>query len=240
MLSSAFGSFLLRYDDAVNPLIGMAAEYGYYYSGVITLGLAGIQADVTEGRFDFRAQFTNSSPANRRSVFDSDQYGNWAGGVGYTIWQGFRVGASGYRGPYLSRAYAYYFPGEATPKDLPATAWGFDASWGHGPWNAYGEWQRFEDDYRVIPTYRYSAAYGEMRRVLNARWYLATRLGYLHPEGHPGHQIYKTAVGFRPDAHQLVKAGYEILQGSAIHGTLSNVFAIQVVTTFRVISLGWD
>jgi hypothetical protein len=240
MLSSAFGSFLLRYDDAVNPLIDMPAAYGYYDSGVTTLGLAGIQADVTEGRFDFRGQFANSSPANRRSVFESDQYGNWAGGVGYTIRQGFRVGASAYRGPYLSRDYSDFFPGEAEPKDFPATAWGFDASWGRGPWNAYGEWQKFEDNYRVIPTYRYSAAYGEVRRVLNARWYLATRLGYLHPEEHPGHQIYETAVGFRPDAHQLIKAGYEILQGSTIRGTLSNVFAIQVVTTFRVISLGWD
>src|ERR1700733_11958970 len=35
MLSSAFGSFLLRYDDAVNPLIDKPLSYGYY-SGVTT------------------------------------------------------------------------------------------------------------------------------------------------------------------------------------------------------------
>ncbi len=40
-LSSAFGSFSLRYDDAVNPLIDLPAGYGYYYdSQVTTLGLA--------------------------------------------------------------------------------------------------------------------------------------------------------------------------------------------------------
>src|ERR1700691_1454938 len=35
-LSSAFGSFLLRYDDAVNPLVDMPASYGYYFKGVTT------------------------------------------------------------------------------------------------------------------------------------------------------------------------------------------------------------
>src|ERR1700689_5154492 len=33
-LSSAFGAFLLRYDDADNPLLNMPMEYGYYYAGV--------------------------------------------------------------------------------------------------------------------------------------------------------------------------------------------------------------
>src|SRR5579884_1940991 len=40
-LSSAFGSFLLRYDDAVNPLIDIPLSYGYYYAGVTTKGLPG-------------------------------------------------------------------------------------------------------------------------------------------------------------------------------------------------------
>jgi len=91
VLSSAFGSFLLRYDDAVNPLIDIPLSYGYY-SGVTLLGLPGAQVDATYGKMDFRAQFVNSSPLNPRSVFDHDQYGNWAGGAGYTILQGFRVG----------------------------------------------------------------------------------------------------------------------------------------------------
>ena len=43
-LSSAFGSFLLRYDDADNPLIGMPQAYGYYYKPVSTLGLTGVES----------------------------------------------------------------------------------------------------------------------------------------------------------------------------------------------------
>jgi hypothetical protein len=104
-LPSAFGSFLLRYDDSVNPLIDLPMAYGYYYKPVSNQGLTGAQVDATLGKLDARAQFVNSSPANPRSIFDRDQYGNWAGGAGYTIRQGFRVGISAYRGPYLDRNY---------------------------------------------------------------------------------------------------------------------------------------
>src|SRR5438309_2951729 len=99
-LPTAFGSFLLRYDDASNPLVNQPMQYGYYYAAVSSAGLAGAQVDVTRGKWDGRAQFANSSPANPRSVFAHDQYGNWAGGGGYSIRQGLRVGGSFYRGPY--------------------------------------------------------------------------------------------------------------------------------------------
>jgi hypothetical protein len=235
-LSSAFGSFLLRYDDAANPLIDMPISYGYYYKGVSTLSLAGAQVDATLSKFDMRAQFVNSSPANRRGIFDSDQYRNWAGGLGYTIRQGFRIGASAYRGPYLDRHYRFYFPGEAKPRDLPASAFGVDVQWGQGPWNVYGEWQRFQFDYRAIPTFKEHTGYAEVRRVLNPRWYVATRLGYLRAGAFPGREIYEVVAGFRPNQFQLVKAGYEIQQGPSIRGTLDNVVTLQLVTTFRPFS----
>lgn len=231
-LSSAFGSFLLRYDDAVNPLIDVPLTYGYYYEGVSTLSLAGAEADVTLGKLDARAQFTTSSPVNPRSIFDRDQYGNWAGGAGYTIKQGFRVGASMYRGPYLDRQFPYYFPGELPPNQLPATAVGVDASFGQGPWNLYGEWQRFQMDYHVIPTFIQQAGYVEARRTLRPRWYLAARAGYLRPSEGAPHQVYEIAAGYRPSRFELVKAGYQIEQGPAIRGTLANTLAVQFVTTF--------
>ncbi len=237
MLSSAFGSFLLRYDDFVNPLLASPQTYGYYYAPVTTLGLAGVEADATAGRFDLRAQFVNSSPANRRSIFDSDQYGNWAGGAGYTIRQGFRVGASAYRGPYLDRKSPFYFPGEAPPRELPATAIGIDAEWGGGPWNVRGEQQWFKMTYHVIPTFTEHAGYIEARRALTPRWYAAVRVGYLRANELTGYQTYETAVGFRPNAIQLIKAGYTIQQGAAIPGTLHNIFAVQLVTSFRPLSI---
>lgn len=226
MLSSAFGSFLLRYDDAVNPLIDKPLSYGYY-GGINPLGLAGAQVDATYDKVDLRAQFVNSSPLNRRSIFDHDQYGNWAGGAGYTIKQGFRVGASILRGPYLDRQFAYYFWGEVPPRTLPATGVGVDVSWGRGPWNAYGEWQRFQMDYHVIPTFRQQFVYGELRRVLTPRWYLATRWTQMSRSVGPVHRVFEAAAGYRVTASQLIKLEYET----------DNTLALQYVVTFRPIAV---
>jgi hypothetical protein len=235
-LSSAFGSFLLRYDDAVNPLMDVPMSYGYYESGVSTNSLAGVGLDATVGKLDLRGQLTNSSPANPRSLLDTDQYLNWTAGAGYTIRQGFRVGLSAYRGPYLDRQDPFYFPGEAAPKSLPATAIGVDAQWGHGHWNINGEWQRFQMNYTVIPTFVESTGYGEVRFALHPRWYIATRLGYVCPGAYPRWQWYEAAVGYRPGRHELVKVGYEVRQGPNINGTQQNTLAVQFVTTLGPLS----
>jgi hypothetical protein len=231
-LSSTFGSFLLRYDDAGNALIDMPLSYGYYQKGVSNLGLLGAEVDATAGKLDARLQFTNSSPANPRSIFDHDQYGDWAGGIGYTIVQGFRVGVSAYRGPYLDRHSQFYFPGEAPPHDLPGIALGLDIQWGRGPWNVYGELQKFHNNYRLIRTFKEDTGYGELRRVLAPRWYVATRIGYIRANVFPWTNSIETVVGFRPNRYQLIKLGYEIHHGPTIRGTLDNTLALQLVTTF--------
>jgi hypothetical protein len=236
-LSSAFGAFLLRYDDADNPLLNMPVGYGYY-APVTALGLAGAQADVTMGKWDGRAQFVNSSPANPRNIFDKGQFGNWAGGVGYTIRQGLRVGISTYRGPYLDWHYPYFFPGESDPKDLPATALGADAEWAHGHWNLYGEWEHFELNYHAIPTLRENVAYFEAKRVLHPRWYVAARTGYLHTSYQSGGETWEASVGFRPDSWQLIKVGYTLQQESR-SGDLDKMFGVQVVTMLHPFSQAW-
>jgi hypothetical protein len=240
MLSSAFGSFLLRYDAAVNPLASMPLTYGYYGKGVTNLGLMGAQVDATLGRLDVRAQFANSSPANRRSIFDRDQYGNWAGGAGFTIRQGFRVGVSAFRGPYLHRQFQFYFPGEAKPKDLPGSGYGIDVQWARGHWNLQAELQRFQNTYVAIPTFNQHGGYVEARRVLNPRWFAATRIGYLRASAFPGRESYELGGGFRMNRFQLLKFGYQIQHGPAIRGTLENAAVVQWVTSFHPISLGRD
>ena len=238
-LSTAFGSFLLRYDDADNPLVDMPLAYGYYYKPISTFGLAGAQVDATLGKLDMRAQFVNSSPANRRSVFDHDQYGNWAGGAGYTIKQGLRVGVSAYRGPYLHRQYAYFFPGEANPRDLPGSGYGIDAQWGHGPWNLYGEVQRFQMGYRIIPTFDQKIGYMEARRVLHPRVYAAGRYGYLR-NLYNHLEVYEMAAGLRPNRYQLIKLGYQIQHNSLYPKPAEKTFTVQLVTSFHAISIARD
>jgi hypothetical protein len=235
-LSSAFGSYLLRYDDSVNPLVGMPQAYGYYYKAVTNRGLMGAQVDLTLDKLDLRAQFVNSSPMNRRSIFDSDQYGTWTGGVGYTIRQGFRVGASAYRGPYLHRQHRFFFPGEVAPNTLSASAYGVDVQFGHGPWMINGEWQRFLSPYKAIPDFIQKTGYIEVRRVLHPRWYVASRIGYLRANAYPGDDSYEFVAAYRPNRFQLLKVDYLALRNSRT-ADVSNTFAVQLVTSLEPISL---
>jgi hypothetical protein len=231
-MTSTFGSFLLRYDDLSNPVAGMPVQYGYY-GAVSAQGLAAAEIDATRGRFDGRVQFANSSPANPRSIFAHDQYGNWAGGGGYTIHQGLRVGASAYRGPYLDRHFKYFFPGEANPKTLPAHAFGFDVEWARGHWNAHGEWQQFVMPYTIIPTFREQAGYGEFKRALGPRWYTATRLGYSSANASGNSERFEAAAGFHPGRNELLKVDYEYDHFSLGTHKANNTLAIQFVTTLH-------
>ena len=232
-MSTAFGSFMLRYDDADNPLTDIPIEYGYYYSPVSVLGVAGAQLDATTGKFDARAQFANSSPANPRSVFSHDQYGNWAAGAGYTVRQGFRIGVSAYRGPYLDRKSLFFGPGEANPNKLPATAGGMEINWAHGHTSTQGELQRFVMAYDAAPTFRETAGYGEVKQVLSPRWYIAERDGFsIANEGGNGLAV-ETAIGFRPNRFQLIKADYEFRHYSNPASPNDNIFALQLVTTIH-------
>ena len=238
-MSTAFGSFMLRYDDTDNALIDIPIQYGYYYAPVSVLGVAGAQIDATKGKWDARAQFANSSPANPRSIFASDQYGNWTGGGGYTIRQGFRVGASGYRGPYLDRNYPYFFPGEANPSTLPASGVGIDVNWAHAHSSVLGELQRFVMPYKAIPTFHETAGYGEFRQVLSPRWYAAVRGGFSTANAGGNTQVLETAAGFRPGRFQLIKAGYQYEHYSLGNQRNNNTFAVQFITTIHK-SIGRD
>jgi hypothetical protein len=232
-MSTAFGSFMLRYDDADNPLVDLPISYGYYYAPVSITGVAGAQIDATFRKWDGRVQFANSSPANPRSIFAHDQYGNWTAGAGYTIRQGLRVGVSGYRGPYLDRNYPYYFPGEAKPSELNAYATGIDVNWAHRHTSVLGELQQFEMPYKAIPTFRESAGYGEIKQVLSPRWFVAARYGETRSNAAGNDRRIETAAGFRLFRSELIKAGYEATHYSLGTEHYENTFAIQFITTLH-------
>ena len=238
-MSSAFGSFLLRYDDFRNPLIDMPVSYGYY-QGVTTLGLMGAEVDAAIHRFDLRAQFSNSSPANPRSVFSIGQYGDWTGGAGYTIAQGVRIGISAYRGPYLERESKYYRPGEAPPRTLPGTGYSIELEAARGPWNFYSEIQRFQYAYHIMPTFTENVWYAELRRTLSPRWYAAFRVNNLSGDRGIWQTVYETAIGFRPNRFQLLKIGYERQNSPTKTGTLGNVYSLQLVTRLSPVAIAHD
>jgi hypothetical protein len=232
-LSTAFGAFMLHYDDADNPLVDLPIGYGYYDSPVSVLGMAGAQIDTTGSRWDGRVQFANSSPASPLSVFARGQYGNWAGGAGFTIRQGFRVGVSGYRGPYLDHEYPNFSPGEANPNTLTAHALGVDTNWAHGHTSAQIELDRFLLPSTLIPRFRESTGYGELKQVLSPRWFAAFRYGFTTTTASSRTQTVETGAGFRPDRFQLIKIAYEVKHYSTSTDPDDKTLAIQFVTTLH-------
>ena len=211
-LPTAFGAFPLRYDDMVNPLVDLPVPYGYYGAPVSITAVAGAQVDATKGRWDGRVQFANSSPANPRSIFATNQYGNWVGGAGYTIRQGFRVGASAYHGPYLDNG----DPGAwRSPSHWPAQGYGVDASWAHSHTSVIGELQRFVEPYSYGETERQWAGYAELKQVLAPRWFIAGRYGEADVNLSGAIRVTEAGVGFRPNRLQLIKVSYQARYGSA-------------------------
>lgn len=264
-LSSAFGSFPLRYDDAANALLDQPLPYTYigtaphgngksYGLAPITLyGLPGAETDLSWRRLDVRFQLTNSSPYNPRSLLASGQHPQWTAGGGYTIRQGFRAGISAYRGPWLDNSLASAFPQGLNASDFPANGLGVDVQWARGYWSGSGEWDRFAFGYpyfTVAPTL--SFGYVELKRIINPRWYAALRTGYQadnHPVYRnmrssatfvPNRQTYEFSVGFRPNRFMLLKAGYEWLNLQGEPRGQDNIFGVQFITSINSLSKAFE
>ena len=285
-LSSAFGAFPSRYDDADNPLLdqplGYITEiplradqipcgttdlrsqyYGYVWNAcggapgggaglvpVTVYSLPGIEMDLSAARFDARLQVTAGSPASPQSLSAAGTYAQWTAGAGYTIRQGFRVGVSGFRGPYLDHSLTPLLPTGTTVRSFPASGFGADAQWARGRWSINGEFQRFWFDspnFAVSPSM--TSGYFETKRVLTPRLYLAMRAGWLASgsvldksgvsanQFSPTLQSYEFGAGSWLGRNELIKASYEILHAEGSSGTRDNVLGFQFVV--RVNSLAW-
>ena len=236
-------------------------NYGYVSSGcggasggsegltpVTLYGLPGIQAEVSSHRLDGRIQVTSGSPSNPLSLSHAPQYAQWVLGGGYTILQGFRVGISGFRGPYLSPNVAPLLPAGTSVRDFPASGLGLDVQWARAHWSVSGEWQRFQYDLPGFPQApSVSSTYGEAKRVLTPRLYVAGRAGWLKPGGaadttgastsqfSPWIASYELGGGWWLNRHQLLKASYEWLRIESVPGTRTNVLGVQFVTTFHAV-----
>ena len=191
---------------------------------VTLYGLPGVEADISGYGFDGRLQATSGSPASPQAIGYANQYAQWAVGGGYTIFQGFRVGVSGFRGPYLDPTLATLLPAGTTVSDFPASAVGADVQWARGHWSVSGEWQKFWYDLpNFVRSPSVTTGYGEVKRVLTPRFYLAGRVGWLENgrvldnQGVAADQFapkigsYEFAGGYWLNRHQLLKVGYEWL-----------------------------
>ena len=252
----------LRDDQLPCGVPGLLAQhYGYVVGncggapgGAIGLtpvtlyGLPGVEADISSHRVDGRVQVTSGSPSDPLSISHAPQYAQWVAGGGYTIQQGFRVGISGFRGPYLAPDVAAFLPAGTSVRDFQANGVGIDVQWARGHWNTSGEWQRFQYD---LPGFRQApsvmSTYFEMKRILTPRLYLSGRTGWYRSggatdtNGISANQFagnigsYELGGGWWLNRHQLLKASYEWLRIENLAGTKTNVLGVEFVTTFHAI-----
>jgi hypothetical protein len=197
---------------------------------VSLFGLPGVQAEISSHRFDGRIQVTSGSPSNPLSLSHAPQYAQWVAGGGYTIRQGFRVGISGFRGPYLAPELAPLLPVGSSVRSFPASGLGFQY-----------DLPGFTQAPSLISTY------GEAKRILTPRFFLAGRVGLLRPgaaadvTGASTSQFsanigsYELGGGWWLNRHQLLKASYEWLRIQNLPGTQTNVLGFQFVTTFHAV-----
>jgi hypothetical protein len=123
--------------------------------------------------------------------------------------------------------------------DLPASAVGVDVQWARGHWNVEGEFQHFVMPYKTIPVFREQAGFIEFRRVLHPRFYVASRFGTLSANASGNRQTIETALGFRPNASQILKISYEFERSSQGPYRNENTVAMQLVTSIRPLSRSW-
>ncbi len=219
--------------------------------GIIPLtlyGLPGAEVGFSLHKVDARIQLTNSSPANPRNLLSDSQHLQWAAGAGYSIRQGFRVGFSAFRGPYLNDSVAERLPEGENVRLYPATGIGAEVQWARGRWSVEGEWQRLQFNYpRFIVSPAVSFGYVEAKVILNPRFFAAARVGYekYHEVEDErvrsdaflnGRRAYEFAVGYRPNRWQLIKVGYQRLRIEGDSGVYDNVVGVQLVTSIQSIA----
>jgi hypothetical protein len=85
----------------------------------------------------------------------------------------------------------------------------------------------------AAPTIRQLAGYGELKKVLNPRWYIASRVGISSANAYGNVECYEAAAGFRPNRLQLIKIEYEREQYSVGPYHNENTLAIQFVTSLH-------
>lgn len=244
-----------EYDSPISFRCGGSATAAYGLVPVSLYAIPAAEADISISRFDARVQLTNSSPSNPQPLASRSQYPQWTMGAGYTFPGGLRIGASGFRGPYLDRSLAQFaFPAKPV-RSFQASGLGLEVTWARGPWAMEGEWMHFRfelPNFVISPSE--SAAYAQVKRIVSPRVFVAARASVSHPNdvidaaGIAGafaarQQSYEVGAGYRLSRVQLLKAGFTWVHGSPWSAGNwfwspedHTRFEVQLVTSFPAIS----
>ena len=245
-LSCGTADLLRQFYGSVEAGCGGEAGRDHGTYPVTLYGLPGVQGEVSIHKFDARVQMTTSSPAYPDGWKISRQYLQATVGGGFSISQGFRVGVSAFRGPYLESSVSPWLPGGTTVRSFPAVGRGLDVQWARGRFSANGELHRFRleaPNFVVHP--EVSSVYAEVKGRITPRLYAAVREGYFWsgtvsdkygvsaPSFLPAMRATEVGFGFWVMPRVLFKTSYVYQTIAGSSGTKSNVLGMQLVATFK-------
>jgi len=258
-------NFDLQHQQQVHPNISAyhCAPWESYSYGILPVSLYGVfggEANWNAGRLDARLQLANSNPSNPRPIWASGQSAQWAGGAGWSLARGLRVGGSFFRGRWLKGLALRDLREARIPNSFCACGLGADAQYAWRRLAMNGEWMRLEYQYPGFSRQpRVHYAYAEGKLILNPRLYAAFRLGVQQhgrveadprrgaghgdhaSHGHhddpsessfqPNRRTFEMAAGIRPTRHFLFKVGHQWVRRFPSFGPRDHVLAVQLVTT---------
>jgi hypothetical protein len=92
---------------------------------------------------------------------------------------------------------------------------------------------RAEYPHTLIPRFRESAAYGELRQDISPRWFVAARYGYTSNNVTAKLHSIKSGIAFRPNSCELIKIAYEEQHDQDGDGAPIHTLGIQFVTSLH-------
>ena len=240
------GGFSHRYLPDQNPLIGHPATYDIAYPGVVQL------AGSTE-HYDFLVAVTDQPMGRQIWLPGATSAARPALAAGITPFTGFRIGAYGTWGPYLSDGIQNDIPAGYSWRDYDQSVVGLDVSFSRGHFELFGEMTRSfyevpeENDERGIVWYL------EPKYTWSPRWFTALRIERNYQASvwfpdYAGGPWYVTdenswdveaGAGFRIDPRTVVKASYRVERSSeypTYEPQTDHAIAVQLSCNFDVTS----
>jgi hypothetical protein len=92
---------------------------------------------------------------------------------------------------------------------------------------------RAEYPYTLIPSFRESAAYGELRQDISPCWFVAARDGYTSNNVTATLHSIESGIAFRPNRYELIKIAYEEQHHQDGDGAPIHTLGIQFVTSLH-------
>jgi len=240
------GGYSRRYLPHQNPLIGAPVTYDITYPVAIQLtgsaGIADFTVAVSDQPVGHQIWLPRATSAPRPAL-----------AAGVTPFTGFRIGAYGTWGPYLSDGIQEYIPSGHSWDEYDQSVIGFDVSFSRGHFELFAEMTRSMFEMPGDTDERGIVWYIESRYTWSPRWFTALRIERNYQASswfpYPGTSAWyitdenswdiEAGGGFRINPGMLIKASYRVERSTEYPNYVTEIdhaIALQFAYSFDVTS----